>query len=300
MNNGVKIVAVVCLVALGFMGLPSCRHKKELKKKEPIVALPDSTESDRCKLDFKSGKVLAKHIKENEFDFNYLHAKFSCDLTLDNEDHSFNVSVRAKKDSIIWMSMSKLGIEAARALITKDSVKIVMGLSHEYFSGDYSYINNLLQTDLDYDMIQALLFGNSAAFYDEDDKLKPGKDKANCNYLLSTVKKRTAKKINNGQVQPADNYQAIWLSPQNYKILMLEYDDVKTKRKFNACYEEFKPVDKFLVPFKLTFSISAEKIIKAEARYNKIELDDSQTFPFKIPASYKPIQIGQNDSGTQN
>lgn len=288
----------IAVVALG-----SCKTRKKLDKIEPIVVLPDSTGTDKCKLDFKSGKVLAKHIMENEFDFTYVIAKFNCELALDNEDHSFNVSVRCRKDSVIWMSISKLGIDAARALITKDSVKITIspianGGEGQYFVGDFSYINNLLHTDLDFDMIQALLFGNSAAFYDEDEKLKPGKDKVNCNYFLSTVKKRTAKKINSGQIQPDENYQTIWLSPETYKIVMLEYDDVKTKRKFNACYEEFKQIDNYLAPYKLTYNITAEKIIKADIRYHKISPSEPLTFPFKIPASYKPIKIGQNDSGT--
>lgn len=290
---------LILLLVAGMFLFSNCKHKKNIQQ-NPVVALPDSTESDKCKLDFKTAKVLVKHMEENELDFSYATAKFACDLTLDNEDHSFSVSVRCKKDSVIWMSISKLGIEAARALITKDSVKIVMGLTrNQYFKGDYSYINELLQAELDYDMIQALLFGNSAAFYD-DDRLKPGKDKANCNYFLSTVKKRTARKINSGQVQPGENYQTIWLSPLSYKIVMLEYEDIKTKRKFNACYDEFKLVDKFLAPYKLTYSISAEKIIKAEVRYTKMELNEVTTFPFKIPASYTPIEIKQNDSGANN
>ncbi|MCD6068577.1 MAG: hypothetical protein K0S33_3403 [Bacteroidetes bacterium] len=301
MNKLVTYIKYSSIVVFAFVVFTGCKHKKHVQETVPVVTVPDSTESDRCKLDFKSGKVLAKNMKDNELDFKYASAKFSCDLTLDNEDHSFSVSVRCKKDSVIWLSISKLGIDAARALITKDSVKIMMGLTEKkYFKGDYTYINDLLKSDLDYDMIQALLFGNSAAFYDDDDKLKPGKDKVNCNYFLSTVKKRTAKKINSGQLQPDENYQTIWLSPTTYKIVMLEYDDVKTKRKFNACYEDFRPVDKFLAPFKLTYSITAEKIIKADIRYNKINLNEEQTFPFKIPASYEPIQIRQNNDPDPN
>jgi len=287
-----KITLLLICLSIGFV---SCKSKKKAKAAEtPVVVAIDSTVSDKCKLDFKSGKVLAKHMKEKELDFTYAAAKFNCELTLDNEDHSFNVSVRCRKDSVIWMSISKLGIDAARALITKDSVKITLGLTEKkYFVGDFSYINELLHADLDYDMIQALLFGNSAAFYDDDEKLKPGKDKVNCNYFLSTVKKKTAKKINDGAIQPDENYQTMWLNPDSYKIVMLEFEDVKTKRKFNACYDEFKPVDNFLAPFHLIYSITAEKIIKAEIRYAKITLNEVQTFPFKIPASYEPMQINK-------
>ncbi len=293
--SSVSINKTILLLVFLSIGFVSCKSKKKAKAVEtPVVVTVDSTISDKCKLDFKSGKVLAKHMKEKELDFTYANAKFNCELTLDNEDHSFNVSVRCRKDSVIWMSISKLGIDAARALITKDSVKITLGLTEKkYFVGDFSYINELLQADLDYDMIQALLFGNSAAFYDDDEKLKPGKDKVNCNYFLSTVKKKTARKINDGAIQPDENYQTMWLNPDSYKIVMLEFEDVKTKRKFNACYDEFKPVDNFLAPFHLIYSITAEKIIKAEIRYSKITLNEVQTFPFKIPASYEPIQINK-------
>lgn len=275
----------------------SCKNKKQITKTEsqPVTAIPtDSTTSDKCKIDFKSGKVLAKYLKENELDFNYAAAKFNCNLNFDNEEHSFNVSVRCRKDSVIWMSISKLGIDAARALITKDTVKVMLGLTEKkYFIGDFSYINELLQANLDYDMIQALLFGNSANFYDEDEKLKPGKDKVNCNYFLSTVKKRNLKKINNGEKQPEENYQTIWLHPNTFKIVMLEFDDVKTKRKFNACYDEFTVVDRFLAPYKLVYSITAEKNIKADIQYSKISLNELLTFPFRIPSSYEPIQVNR-------
>lgn len=145
-------ILLICISTFAF----SCKSKKKAKATEtPVVVAVDSTISDKCKLDFKSGKVLAKHMKEKELDFMHASAKFNCELTLDNEDHSFNVSVRCRKDSVIWMSISKLGIDAARALITKDSVKITLGLTEKkYFVGDFSYINELLQADLDYDMIQ--------------------------------------------------------------------------------------------------------------------------------------------------
>lgn len=295
LSGSIKYILVLVLAVF----FASCKGKKKIQKQEtPVVVAPDSTNSDKCKLDFKSGKVLAKYMRENELDFKYAEAKFNCELTLDNEDHSFNVNVRCRKDSVIWLSISKLGIPAARALITKDTVKISIssiagGGSGKYFIGDFTYINELLQTDLDYDMIQALLFGNSAAFYDEDERLKPGKDKVNCNYFLSTVKKRTAKKINNGMIQPDENYQTMWLNPNTWKIVMLEFEDVKTKRKFNACYDEFKPVDNYLAPYKLVYSITSEKIIKAEVRYAKITLNEVQAFPFKIPSSYEPIQINK-------
>lgn len=283
-----KVVKIVFLFLLAVAGF-SCRHKKEVVK-QPIVTT-DST-GEKCRMDFKNGRALSQRMYENELDYAWVSAKFNCELTIDSEEHSFNVSVRARKDSVIWMSISKLGIDAARVLITKDTVKFTLGLTEKkYFVGDFSYINEMLHADLDFDMLQALLFGNSAEFYDEDEKLKPGRDKNNCQYFLSTTRKKHVKKIISGVEQPKESFQTIWLDPQTFKIVMTEFDDVETKRKFNACYEDFKPVDKYLAPFKMLYNITAEKKIKAEIKYARISINEPQKFPFNIPSSYERIDF---------
>lgn len=285
-------ILYLLLILISFSSVSCKSRKKAQKTPEPVTqTIPDSL-NDKCHLDYKNGRTLSKLLKENELDFTYASAKFSCDLSIDNEDHSFSVSVRCRKDSLIWMSISKLGIDAARVVISKDSVKFTMGLTEKkYFKGDFSYINQLLHADLDYDMIQALLFGNSAQFYDDDDKLNPGKDRSNCQYLLSTTRKKRALRINNGTQQPKESYQTMWISPNNFKITQLEFSDPDTKRKFNACYEDFNSVDKYKAPFKLLYTITAEKIIKADIRYGKININEPQKFPFTIPSSYEPIEF---------
>ena len=243
-------------------------------------------------MDFKSGKALSKRMYENQLDFKYASAKFNCQLTIDSEEHSFNVTVRCRKDSVIWLSISKLGIDAARVLITKDSVKFTLGLTEKkYFAGDFSYINQMLHADLDYDMLQALLFGNSAAFHDDDDKLKPGRDKSSCQYFLSTIRKKHLKRINNGTEIPNESYQTMWLDPTTFKIVNLEFDDVKEKRKFSASYSDFKMIENYLAPFGLLYKITAEKNIQANINYGRISINEIQSFPFKIPPSYERIEF---------
>lgn len=269
----------------------SCRHKKNIVK-QPVTIIDTTTE--KCRMDFKSGKALSRRMNENELDYTYASAKFNCELTIDGEEHSFNVMVRTRKDSVIWMSISKLGIDAARVLITKDSVKFTLGLTErKYFTGDFSYINQMLHADLDFNMLQALLFGNSAEFYDDDERLKPGRDRSNCQYFLSTVRKRHVKRIVSGDEQPKEAFQTIWLDPQTFKVVTTEFNDVETKRKFNACYDDFKPVDKYLAPFKLLYIITAEKNIKADIRYARIGINEPQKFPFNIPSNYERIEFNK-------
>lgn len=300
-NRQIKKIISGLLVLLLFLSVTffsSCKSRKKIKKTEAtaIDTIFGDTLSGKCRIPFKSGKALSANIFENEFNFTYVNAKFNCELKVDEEENSFNVNVRCKKDSIIWLSISKLGIDAARALITRDTVKIVLGLTEKkYFIGDFSYINQLLQSDLDYTMIQALLFGNSAEFYPDDEKLRPGKDKENCRYILSTIRKKQAKRINEGQQMPNESYQTIWIEPQSYKISEVQFEDVLTKRKFRAQYEDFRLVDSCFAPFRLLYSISAEKKITADVFYSKIQKNEPQKFPFTIPSNYERIQIQSKD-----
>jgi len=41
---------------------------------------------------------------------------------------------------------------------------MVVYVKKQYFKGDFNYINQLLNADLDFDIIQAALVGNSADF----------------------------------------------------------------------------------------------------------------------------------------
>ena len=67
------------------------------------------------------------------------------------------VSLRIEKDKTIWMS--KLGL--VKALITPTRVAFYNKLDNTYFDGDFSYLNKLLGTELNFEMVQNLLLGQA-------------------------------------------------------------------------------------------------------------------------------------------
>ena len=136
----------------------SCRGTKHAINTTPVVP-------SEVRTDFKSAKVLSELLVENEFKYAWLTSKFDAEAVVDDKTTNFSVTVRARKDSALWMSISpSIGIEVARLLATEDSVKFIDRLHGKYFSGDYAYISNLLHTELDFDMLQNLLIGNSVSF----------------------------------------------------------------------------------------------------------------------------------------
>ena len=101
------------ILVLSIFVLGSCKHQQKI-----------GLSSGKCVLGYKNARTLTSNLKANEFKFDRLNAKLGIEALIDSISESFTVNLRIKKDSIIWMSISKLGIEGGRILITKDSVKL--------------------------------------------------------------------------------------------------------------------------------------------------------------------------------
>jgi hypothetical protein len=259
----------------------SCKHQQKIAAFKP-----------KCSVDFKSAKWLTGKLKSNEFNFNTLDAKLTVEATVDSNSNSFTTSLRIKKDSIIWMSISKIGIEAARVLITKDSVRLINRINNQYFKGDFAYISKLLNSPLDYEILQALLVGNSVSFYDDDERLKGGV--SDCQYLLGTIRKHKLKRVMEKGKELKDPAQNIYLNPDTYKILRILFYDFDLNRSFEANFSEFVSVDSTqLFPTKMNFNIKAQKNIAINIEYARQKFNEGVIFPFKIPDNYEEIKYNE-------
>ena len=168
---------------------------------------------------------------------------------------------------------------------------MVVYVKKQYFKGDFNYINQLLNADLDFDLIQAALIGNSAEFDEDDSKMKPVVDRENCHYLLSTIRKRKLRRINSGQDSLKRPLQIMTLNPENYKIISNKFEDVTTNRSFLANYARFNAKDSVFAPHDVNIEIKAEKKIDLKITYVRIEINQPQKLTLNIPKNYDPIPV---------
>lgn len=274
-----KIPRIIVFFVLSVLVLSSCKNQQQI-----------TLNNGKCILDFKNARTLSTNLRAREFRFDRLNAKMDVESTIDSSDNSFTVNLRMKKDSVIWMTISKLGIEGARVLITKDSVKFLDRLKNRFFKGDYAYISRLLNTELDFEMLQSLLVGNSVEFYDEDEKLKPGVD--NCQYTLGTIRKYKLRRVMERGKELKESAQSIYLMPGTFKIARILFYDFNPERSFDARFGDFKNPGEDstqLFPYRMNYLIKAQKTVSIDINYSRVSLNDEQTFPFKIPANYEQI-----------
>lgn len=262
------IVAVVFLLFLG-----GCTTKRQVFK-EPLKEAKST--------------YLFEELAKNELQFTWFSAKFSIDYIYDKKLTSFKGQIRILKDSIIWLSFSPaLGIEMARLKITNDSVFFMNRINKTYLRGDYRFINEYLQTNIDFDILQSFVIGNDFQFY-EKSKFRATID--NNQYKLSTSERRKLKKfVKQDESEAKAYYQEIWLNPETFKINKVNIKEITNDKKLDAHYSKFKDHEGQLFPFDIIFEITADEKITVEVDYSRIRLDEAMSFPFTIPSKYDRI-----------
>ncbi len=224
--------------------------------------------------------------EENELTFNNLSAKLS--LTYNNEKSSTKLQgrLRMKQDSILWISFSPaMGIEAARLILTQDSIKFINRLNKTYFTGEYQMLDTLISTTIDYTIIQSMILANELPYY----KLDNYSVKADNNmYLLTMEKKRKVKrKIKRGKSPTNVIVEKVWLDPVNFRMRRVEMNEIgDDKKKLVVQYDDYREVEGKMFPFKIKISVSADNDIVIDVDYSKVHFDETLSFPFRIPSKY--------------
>lgn len=270
MNRFLTIAISIFAINLVFQ---SCNPQKKIIK-EPIKQ--------------EGSEHLMNKLKENEFQFDWLDAKFSADFSMDGKNNSFKGAIRIKKDSAIWASISPaLGIEMVRLIITQDSLKLMNRIDGTYKKADFSFINNLLETNFDFDILQALLLGNDLTCYEND------KFKANINekkYLLTTVGRRKIKKFIDKSDKERIILQDIWMDPETYKIEKISLKDIKISSKIDSYYSGFQATNNMIHPTELYFDFNNKRAVQMTIKLSKIELNVPKSLSFKIPSKYTEME----------
>ncbi len=212
-----------------------------------------------------------------EIDFRYLTAKSK--LSFKNKDQDISnasLHLRVRKDSLIWMSISKIGIEAARVLITRDSVTIMDKIEKQYTVYDFPSLSRQFNFDLSFDLLQALIVGNLPLPKRPALKVKNERE-----YLLL--------RQSEGKVL-VDNY----IGENDRKLKRLMVTEQPTKNALRLDYEDFTALNTFLFPYSSLVTVDYKSQTDGQfyqtlirIKHNKVELVEKDPgFPFTIPGKY--------------
>jgi hypothetical protein len=209
-----------------------------------------------------------------EIDFEYMHGKARMVLRDANKEREVKANIRIRKDSIIWMTFSVIGVQGGKALINKDSITIVNNVDNEYFQFDYAELSQRYNFQINYDVIQAAMLGNLIIPRKESDQV-----------LQETAFFILKQQANNISV---DNY----INLASKKLEKVELKESNSANSLVVNYSNFQPIGSKLFPYNGTINLFYKTIAgllntTIIFEYNKAEVGDKELkFPFNIPKKY--------------
>ncbi|MDO1447027.1 DUF4292 domain-containing protein [Rhodocytophaga aerolata] len=229
----------------------------------------------RQKINLPTSTTKIKNLSVQEIDFKYFSSRSKVTYTDSENNLNAIANIRIKKDSLIWISVSKIGVEGVRALITQDSILVVNRLKNEFTAYDFKSLSEKFNFNITFDIIQAAIVGNLPLAQESDNaKLVKEKD----HFLLRQSENSIT----------IDNF----ISANTMKLTKLLMIEQPTNNSLTVDYGDFKPLNTFLFPYSSIVSLQYQATkgndqTSVNIQHQKVEITDEELkFPFDIPQKY--------------
>jgi hypothetical protein len=264
---------ILVLIITGLM--TSCRSTRKIQtaieKKDStqiVVAPPLKTGEDSAAI---ISDALSK-LNSAFINFNTFSAKINVDYQgTDGKKYDFNANLRMYKDSAIWISITAiLGIEAMRAYISKDSVKILNKQDKIYTARSVAYLQEVTALPLDLHSLQEILIGNPV-FLDTN--------------IVSYSRSGTTISL----LSQGEFFKNLLTLNEEGRIeySKLDDNDKNRSRTCNLSYTDYE--NKKGLPFstKRRITVAEKSNLDIKLDFKSYEFNETLSFPFTVPKNYK-------------
>ncbi len=210
------------------------------------------------------------------FDFEYLQTKSKIKFVSEDKSITSSATIRMKKDSVIWVSLSPLfGIEAARGFISRDTVVFLDRINKEVYRYNYESLSKMLNFDVNFQMVQSILLGDQVFNFTTEDKYdKKGNllkiDQKRDRFLIQTIASEDTRKVKN--------------------VLVKELPDGSD---MSMVFDNFNQIEGQAFPFKSLVTVLSKKkkgveTTTVEIIHSKVEAGTNPIFfPFSVSGKYE-------------
>lgn len=238
-------------LALLLLSVASCGWFRKAHKYEPQSLL---SEYEKHRAD--------SIIQVHQFDYEWLSAK--CKIKLINKEgtSSFTATIRSRKDSIIWISISPLlGIEVGRLLLTTDSVYVLDRINNQRNVYGYSYLRRYTSIPVNFYTMQQVLCG-TPLYYDSS--------------ISKAIRQDTTLMLtsDDGRVR-----SSLYLN-RGYSINRMIIESIKEQAVMDMMLQSYQPVADRSFAHSRYISINDEMQTQLEMEFSKIIVNEAQKFPF--------------------
>lgn len=220
-------------------------------------------------LKVNSVSSLVQKVNRQSLQATWIQAKGQVALDGGGFFSSGNMTVRSCKDSLIWLSVSKLGFEVMRGLLLRDSAYLINNYENTYWKGSVSEISKKYNIPAQLKDIQSML----VPALDGQGQYKMDKNEGGYELTQQGVLPKTYQiSIPEGLVQS----------------LSIEHIDADLK----VSYSDYKEVDGLIkFPYTHTHLVrQANQVHETKIKFSQIQPADHLNTPFSIPSDFTLIK----------
>ncbi|TXD50140.1 DUF4292 domain-containing protein [Polaribacter sp. IC073] len=220
-------------------------------------------------------KVVRKHLAA-KFDKETVDAKLKANFNDGIINQSISVYLRMQKDEVIWLKGKKF-INVFKAKITPEKVSFYSPLEKTYFEGDFSMLEKLLGTEINFQQLQHLFLGEAIL---DVKKEKQDVSIVNNSYVLSP------------QVQ-ANLFDAFFaVNSGHFKLDNQSIVNTLKGQRLEIQYPSYKLVEDEVYPQEINIKATqGNKLITIDFTLKSVEFNTEINTSFTIPKGYKRIHI---------
>lgn len=245
--------------------MAACSTSKKVQKATDTTTLPALT----------ADSLLYK-LSLNQVEADWMNAKAKITFKDDYQTRKFTATIRLKKDSLIWMNVKKLSVEAARILIDKDSVYVIDRLNKEYYIKSLDYLAEEFHLPTDFEALQKMVLGNPYFVPRQEYEVKS-----------HTTQYQLIGEEEGGMLS------GYWLDGNSFLLDQMTFLDLRNDRKLEVTLEEYQPLNEgFVFSNKRVFKTLSEETgnVKVEIKFVSVEPNVPKKMPFSISSRYKRVE----------
>ena len=263
---------LLCLLIIPILN--SCRTTKDVSASSRVLTLHSTT------------SFLTAH-NDKAFQYNTLSANIQFDIMISSgTEMSSRGQLKILKDDRIQISIQPLlGIEAFRAELTPDSIKIVNRLNRWYMIETFDHIKGDAAIDFNFYNLQALITNQlflpgEINFSDKQFNVFQG-EQTNTGFILRT--------------NDSAGLQYAFTGDSNEKIITTEIKDDAINYMLDCNYKNFLPVGRQIFPMNLHIRLQTESRTQhsLSLNYSRVDVDQPLSMSFTIPANYQQVSLEQ-------
>jgi hypothetical protein len=247
---------------------------------------------------------LYKKAEDNTFDYSHFNIR-KVNIQYDNGRNktSFRASVVALKDKAVMLSITKLNILLAKVMLSPDSIIYINYFDKSYYRGLYEPVCNLLDFDLDFNTIQAIVSANIFSLFENQKDLREYKTwtEKGMYVLQSEAIRKLTRMEARGKTHRMARFmkkmneeisvkQTFYFDPNLYVIRKLTMEDKNSPRNVALLFDDYETVGMKYFPASVGMVFRSDSVnLEVQAKMSGFSVDEGEMVPFKIPEKYERI-----------